>query len=479
MDSLVGGEDGGLASVISTKFLNDFNDSGDFSSFERFGEFEKLVCIDSDIWKDYLLVDARVAASVKPIFYDLSFKSGVVNPVFRDSGGLVSPLGNPRTYNKFVDIFVQLGLVARTYDGAIFIDKGWHGSAAIALEISAAPYGCLRACLDTGLIDHYFFTQYSGEKHGSVPSQYDDKVTDLGYVCDEFISTDLRTLVKDSMVEVGKSKINWPYVSFLIIDIPLKRNSVAMYSMANFKRTRQKNKVSEFVDDVPLGKSNAQVELITLVSFFLKRVLVLGGCFLLKIIESWSLSVLKEIYYAIAIRFKKVTIVSSRESKPLSKELYFYFSDYVESNCAYFTFNEFISPIIPFMSVEVARLTRILIQMSYLYGREYFYFEKIAGCRKFLYDVQCPFKKLSIKKDFQRLLTGHGARKVIRYDRFGMGDVPPENDDVLFLVESYSISWQIAVALLSYHHNDISLTKGYIDSLIERSSGQGLNLFPK
>jgi hypothetical protein len=347
------------------------------------------VMVDPHIWRSYLMVDMFIARHVVPRFYDEVVSP---HPPIRkiNESKLLTDYVMPRTLDKFVHLYDKLGLIGRNSDGSFTLLGGnvnkmmQHD----VLEISAAPYGSMVALTEGGYSKTNYFTAYMREKHKDPPYRDKNKVVDI---TKDGTSNDIETmsvLIGNAILKFkkdycGNDPMTYPKVSLIVIDIPLHRNSTSSYKLSTIKD--RKKMLMELMDDIPLGKTEAQIKLIRLVSNIVYKSLVDGGMLVFKVVEGFSSRVMEALYDFLLVDFVDFKIYLNPYSKELSKEFYIVFLG--KKNGVHLgsqnSRSHFADTYFQMMNVLISRLQSKLIDFAVLHGHKYTILRQLI-CRKFL-----------------------------------------------------------------------------------------------
>jgi len=384
------------------------------------------VFVTHALWEDYLRVDSIVAKYATRSLYDQQVRPQEELKFEKDqmiAASFLTPTGKavkvPFTFSKFAWLLVHWGYVDLVC-GYYPVGQR-HGKPGVAiLEIGAAPYGAMAAAVESGLTEVFHYTRFAGEfssdpmYHGRVS----DYLLELGSP-----RSDLRSIAKRVAKLKASRSTGMSSFSLIIVDVPLHRNNNMGLGGKNLGKIENARSLTEFVDDLPLGKSKALENHIADVTMLVDNVLAIGGDLILKVQECWDRRPVLMLFN-LSTRFRRCEAVRNPFSKPSSKEVYFRFSSKLakpssDTNVGdKYTLEDFLVFIIRLNNHAVALLTANLIALSDNYGRKSKVIRQLS-CRKKLYgldaDVKMPVDTLHVDRFLRRHYRVPIVRGVLPY----------------------------------------------------------------
>jgi len=342
------------------------------------------VCVDANVWRDYLSVDARVASNVSLKFYDQTIGElrDFSPPGFKGFG---ANLKNsiiykiPITFNKFAWMFLRYGYVTLEVDGSYPMNRPVQGTTSSIFEIGAAPYGAAMAALESGIVAVYCVTNFKGESNRPIPTRYVERMLDFS---EKFGGhTDLNGIV--DFIEVNPDLVYLQH-SMVILDLPLHRNSGSAHSGAGLRADNDARQALEFVDDIPLGKVSAMASRLKNYKVILDKMLVTGGSAIIKLLEYASSQVLEALYF-LTVSFSTVVFVRNPYSKTLSQEIYVVCGGFRQGHQI---FDEFSKEYCRFANIMIYRHTAALLLVAQRKGMN-FKMPRTICCRRNLFRSAC------------------------------------------------------------------------------------------
>lgn len=342
------------------------------------------VLCDSETWREYLSVDARVAENVDLKFYGVRIgeEHTLAPRAFHGTGARlldVHVLQIPSTFNKFAWLFNQYGFVNLDSSGNYPFNMPVQNPDASVFEVGAAPYGACMAALESGLTGVYCYVDFRGESQKKLHSRYASRVRDFS--SDFGGSTDINGIA--SFIEKNP-ELNYTKHSMLILDLPLHRNSNSAHTGKNLRADKEARKALEFVDDIPLGKSGAMCARLASYGVLISKLLVPGGSVIIKLLEYANSDVAINLFKIVS-SFKNIALVRNPFSKTLTQEVYVVGSEYSKGVQGY---REFIDAYIAFVNVMIYRQTLALLLAAHRYGSK-FRAKRTISCRRRLFQMTC------------------------------------------------------------------------------------------
>jgi hypothetical protein len=340
---------------------------------------KKTLLIQPEIWNAYLNIDAYVAKHVFPKFY--SEKISKFENILVTGRKETKYREMPQTFAKFAYLFFMAGWLDFCTDGSLMVG---HPKALdkFALEISASPFGCTNLMISQGMVETVYMSEYAGEKSAD---SYRPPSTEAKNFVPKGVSTDI-----SSVIEFIKANPNVvPMMDYIVIDIPLHRNSLHYYSMAEYGKYKKSKVPQEQVDDMPLGKADAQLRLLKLVAVLIKEKMKKGGSLVLKILETLRFDIVMVFYELIAGFFSNVKLILNPRSKDLSKEIYFIGENYSDVGFHNEKHRERVIRALGAVNNKLySQLCRRLIATALQFGKKYTTNNQI-GCRNQLRLLNC------------------------------------------------------------------------------------------
>jgi len=170
----------------------------------------------------------------------------------------------------------------------------------------------------------------------------------------------------------------------VILDIPLHRNSTSAHSGRSLGEEEKQRRKAEFVDDLPLGKSDSMTDLLTQYRYILRHFSELGALAIVKVIEPWRASVVHGMWLLARV-YRSWKVVTNPYSKTLSREVYLLLEDrlpdaeIIPEDVVRRT--SFVSSLIRFNDAHCFRLNFRMMEMANKWGRVFRTVRKI-NCRK-------------------------------------------------------------------------------------------------
>lgn len=342
-------------------------------------KLKRTILLQPEIWNAYLNIDAYVAKHVFPRFYservtklECIMVTGRKELKYRDM---------PQTFAKFAYLFYMAGWLDFCTDGSLMVGHP-RAKSKFALEISASPFGCTNLLISQGMVDMVYMSEYAGEKSAD---NYRPPSSEAFNFMPKGVSTDISSVVE--FIRANPSSI--PMMDYIIVDIPLHRNSLHYYSMAEYGKYKKSKVPQEQIDDMPLGKADAQHRLIKLVAVLLREKMKKGGSLVLKILESLRMDIVILLYEQIAGFFSVVKFMLNPRSKDLSKEIYLVAENYSDEG---FHNEDHRYRVIKALGTVhnslYSKLCRRLIATAMQFGKKYTT-NNLIGCRNQLRLLNC------------------------------------------------------------------------------------------
>lgn len=356
---------------------------------------EWVVAVNHRLWSSYVQIDAILAKHASNTLYDRTLDdSNIIQFNLSETlwksfnGGKV-----PRTFYKFAWLYWTMGLVVLDLYGKYPVGRQKPVDNIRAIEFSGAPWGNMMAMLEAGLISAMTYTMFKGEAC-SEPiykgvDRFGNRMT--ADLLENYMGpTDIKSIAKAIFAERNSRKPQFERGKFdyMTFDIPLHRNSSTAHSGKDYSRENKDRKLREFLDDLPLGKKQAMVEMLGYYSVIANRFLLQGGTLIVKVLEFWDRSIIDALYTLFS-GFRTVRIYRNPYSRPASKEVYFVGVGY-ESGMAQAK-DVFYGMCLKMANHVVANLAVNLIRLAQRYGKEFLATRQIC-CRMELNSLSCvPF----------------------------------------------------------------------------------------
>jgi len=287
----------------------------------------------------------------------------------------------PRSFSKFAKLFADFSF-ASIQEGALVQRSEAMGTT--IFELSANPWGAMIAAVESGMARKYYYSIYSYEKSARVP--YNDhrveEIMKINQKTKEVKHNDIRTVATAVLLQKEHEKKKIP---FLLIDIPLHRNTSMALNFRILKEDLREQKDVELVDEMPLGKENAMSEHIGYLDN-METLVMEGGVYVFKIPEMLTARNVEQIYRFVSY-YRNVNVYVSDYSSYFSKEFYFICHNKREGQ-EFFSLFKLLKAVTIVQSFLYERLTKRYEHYLTHYPTGCFA-QRIISCRQSLYERPC------------------------------------------------------------------------------------------